>query len=150
MSGQNKKRKPQKPYKHNRQPRVEKRGAFCAEKDANMQNLKRNKSINFRVTPEEYEMVKKRMGQTHVTNMRAYLLKMAVDGRVINVEMESIKESNKLLRNISNNVNQIATRANSTGNVYAADIDEIKTRQTEIWERQEEILKKLTKMLEAV
>jgi hypothetical protein len=71
------------------------------------QNLKRNKSLNFRVTDAEYEMIKRRQEQSGMTNSRAYLLKMAIDGRVINVEMDSIKERNTLLRSISNNVNQV-------------------------------------------
>ena len=111
------------------------------------QNLTRNKNITFRVTEQEYDMVHKRMAQTKINNLRAYLLKMAIDGRVIHIEMESIQERNKLLRNISNNINQIAVRANATGNVYAADLDEIKERQAEIWQQQDEIMKKLNKII---
>jgi hypothetical protein len=92
-------------------------------------------------------MVHKRMAQTKINNLRAYLLKMAIDGRVIHIEMESIQERNKLLRNISNNINQIAVRANSTGNVYTADLDEIKAQQGEIWQQQDEILKKLNTII---
>ena len=112
-----------------------------------MQNLKRNKNITFRVSEDEYEMVHKRMAQTKINNLRAYLLKMAIDGRVIHIEMESIQERNKLLRSISNNVNQIAVRANATGNVYAADLGEIKERQAEIWRQQDEIMKKLNTII---
>ena len=112
-----------------------------------MQNLTRNKSINFRVTPEEYEMVKKRMGQTHVTNMRAYLLKMAVDGMVINIELTSVDECGRLLRNISNNINQIAKRCNETGNIYAADVAEIQSNQETIRKQQDVIIQKLNKIL---
>lgn len=114
------------------------------------QNLKRSKSLNFRVNEQEHEWIKRRMKQIGVTNMRAYLLKMAVDGRYIHIELDSVKERNTLLRNISNNINQIAARANATGNVYAADIDEIKERQTEIWEQQQAIMEKLAKLAERV
>jgi hypothetical protein len=110
------------------------------------QNLKRNKSLNFRVNEQEHEWIKRRMRQIGVTNMRAYLLKMAVDGRVINVEMDSIKERNTLLRSISNNVNQIAKRVNATGNVYAADIADIQARQAEIWEQQKKLMETLIKI----
>ncbi|GHU94946.1 conjugal transfer protein [Clostridia bacterium] len=111
------------------------------------QNLTRNKNLTFRVTQAEYDMVHKRMAQTKINNLRAYLLKMAIDGMVIHIEMESIQERNKLLRNISNNVNQIAVRANSTGNIYAADLDEIKARQAEIWQQQDEIMKKMNTII---
>ncbi|GHV14450.1 mobilization protein [Clostridia bacterium] len=115
-----------------------------------MQNLKRNKSINFRVSPEEYEMIYKRMAQTGIKNLRAYLLKQAIDGRVIRIELDSVNECCRLLGNVSNNINQIARRANSYGEVYAADLDEIKRRQDEIWEQQRVILHKLGGILDAV
>ena len=115
-----------------------------------MQNLKRDVNIGFRVTEEEQAMILRRKEQTGIKSLRAYLLKMAVDGNVITVEMDSIKESNRLLRNISGNINQIAVRANTTGNIYAADLDEIKARQGEIWERQDEIIKTLAKLVGVV
>ena len=115
-----------------------------------MQNLTRDINIGFRVTEEEQAMILRRKEQTGIKSLRAYLLKMAVDGNVITVEMDSIKESNRLLRNISGNINQIAARANTTGNIYAADLDEIKARQGEIWERQDNIIKTLAKIVEVV
>ncbi len=52
----------------------------------------RNHCINFAVTEKEREMIDRRMAQTGITNRRTYLLKMAVDGRVIHVDLESVKE----------------------------------------------------------
>ncbi|GHU37792.1 hypothetical protein FACS1894105_10550 [Clostridia bacterium] len=115
-----------------------------------MQNLIRNKSINFRATQDEYDMIRKRQAQTGIINLRHYLLKQAVDGRVIRVELESVNDCYKLLGNISTNNNQIAKRANTFGEVYATDLDEIKKRQDEIWEQQREILHRLNKILDAV
>jgi hypothetical protein len=114
-----------------------------------MQNLSRNIALTFRVNEQERDLIHQGMKAAGIPNMRAYLLKMAVNGRIITVEMDSIKECNKLLRNIANNVNQIAARANATGNVYAADIAEIKARQGEIWEQQNKIVKLLAEIVEA-
>ena len=44
--------------------------------------------------------------------MRGYLRKMATEGYIISVDMNSIKELVILLRSISNNINQIAKRTN--------------------------------------
>jgi uncharacterized protein related to proFAR isomerase len=52
------------------------------------------------------------------------------------------------LSNATNNINQIARRANETGSIYAADMDEIKARQEEIWVQQKEILRRLNKVLD--
>ena len=95
-------------------------------------------------------MIRKAQKRSGIQNTRAYLLKMAVDGRVIHVELDSATEMNRLLSNISNNINQIAKRVNETGSIYAADMDEIKARQEEIWVQQKEILHRLNKMLDAV
>ena len=114
------------------------------------QNLERNHAMTFRVTEKERELIRKAQARTKIKNTRAYLLKMAVDGRVIEIELESVHEMVRLLGNVSNNINQIAARANATGNIYAADLDEIKARQEEIWVQQKEILRRLDNVLDAV
>lgn len=115
-----------------------------------MQKLTRTINIGFRVTEEEREMIYKRMEQAKMSNLRAYLLKMAIDGSVIQIDLTNVNECSRLLRNISGNINQIAKRINETSNIYATDIEEIKVRQDEIWEQQEKIIKSLTKLVEAV
>jgi hypothetical protein len=112
-----------------------------------MQNLKRNKNITFRVTEQEYEMIRRRMGQTHITNLRAYLLKQAIDGQVIHIEMESIQECSRLLSNIANNVNQLARKANSGGVIYADDLRDVQARFDEVTRQQAVITEKLAKMI---
>jgi len=114
------------------------------------QKLERNHAVTFRVTADEREMIRRRQKQTGIINMRAYLLKMAIDGRVIHVELDSVNDMIRLLSNVSNNINQIARRANETGNIYATDMEEIKTRQEEIWVQQKEILRRLNKVLDVV
>ena len=106
-------------------------------------NRTRNIVINFAVTEKEREMIEKRMVQTGMKNRRAYLLKMAVDGRVIRVDLGSVKEMVRLLSNATNNINQIAKRANETGNIYAADLDELRKRYEEIWSQVKSIMYKL-------
>lgn len=48
-----------------------------------------------------------------------------------------------LLRRSSNNLNQLAKKANATGSVYGADIASMQARQDEIWEAAKEILARL-------
>ena len=109
---------------------------------------KRNRDniLTFRVTEQEREMIDRRMAQTGIKNRRAYLLKMAVDGRVISIELDSVREMVRLLSNATNNINQIAKRANQTGSIYATDIDELNNRYDEIWGQMKTVLQKLTKL----
>ena len=61
-----------------------------------------------KVTPEEKAVIDQKMAELGTTNLRAYLRKMAIDGYIVNLDMSSVVELVKLLRSISNNVNQIA------------------------------------------
>jgi len=115
-----------------------------------MQNLKRNINMGFRVTAEEREQILGRMEEIGFPSVRAYLLKMALNGRIITLDLTHVRECSHLLRNISGNINQIAKRANETGNIYAADVKEIQSRQNEIWEQQNTIFKSLTEILEVL
>jgi len=96
------------------------------------QNLQRSISMTFRVNEEERDLIYKAMKLSGVKSLRAYLLKMAVNGRIFHVELDSVREMNRLLGNATNNINQIAKGVNETGRVHAPDLDEIKARQDEI------------------
>jgi uncharacterized protein (DUF1778 family) len=109
-------------------------------------NRVRDLRITFRVTPEEREMIERRMAQSGIKNMRAYLLKQAVDGRVIHIELESVNEMVRLLSNATNNINQIARRVNETSNIYAADVEDLRGRYDELWAQTKEILRRLSVM----
>jgi uncharacterized protein (DUF1778 family) len=107
-------------------------------------NRIRDLRITFRVTPEEREMIERRMAQTGIKNMRAYLLKQAVDGRVIHIELDSVNEMVRLLSNATSNINQIARRVNGTGNLYEQDLADISARYDELWTQTKEILRRLS------
>jgi len=113
------------------------------------QKLKRSINMGFRVNEDEKYFIEKKMEAAGWTNFRSFVLNSLVRGEIIKLDLTEIREMNILLRNISNNVNQIAARANSTNRVYEADIAEIQTRQTELWEQQNKIIGAITKMTEA-
>jgi hypothetical protein len=78
--------------------------------------------------------------------MRSFLLKMAVDGRIIHIELDSVKEMVRLLSNATNGVNQIAKRVNGTGNLYEQDVADLAARFDELWGQTKEILHRLSAM----
>ena len=114
------------------------------------QNLKRSVNMGFRVTSEEQEQIMKRMAEIGFPSVRAYLLKMALNGMIVNLDLTDVRECSRLLRSISNNMNQLSKHANSGGNVYADEIADIKNRLSEIWEQQDKIIRSLAKILEVV
>jgi len=112
------------------------------------QKLKRAINMGFRVNEDEKYFIEKRMEAAGWTNFRNFVLHCLVHGEIVKLDLVEIREMNTLLRNVSNNINQIAARANSTGNVYAADITDVQARQAELWEQQNKLLGAINKIAE--
>ena len=107
-----------------------------------MANRKRPIQVKFRVTPEERELIDKRMKQIGSLNMAAYLRKMAIDGYVVKLELPELREMVSLLRRSSNNLNQIARRVNSTNRIYDEDMQDMLRTQEKLWASANAILEK--------
>lgn len=96
-----------------------------------------------KVSPEEKELIAKKMALLGTKNQRAYLRKMALDGYVIHLDMSDVRELIRLLRNVSNNVNQIARRVNETRNLYAEDVEDIRQGYLGVWKQIGKLMEKL-------
>ena len=106
-----------------------------------MKKGNRNVQLHFFVTEPEAELIKERMAQTGIANLSAYLRKMAVDGYIIHLDMGDIQEMIRLLRICSNNLNQYTRRANETGSVYAADVEDLRARLDDLWNGMDKLLR---------
>jgi len=113
------------------------------------QNLKRNINLGFRVTEDEKSQIYQRMEEVGIQSLRAYLLKMALNGFVINLDLKDVRECNRLLRNVSNNVNQLAKRLNSSGNASAVELARVQTQLEKVWQQQNKIIRGLSDFMEA-
>lgn len=102
---------------------------------------KRSVRVEFVLTETEAALIKERMAELGITNLSAYLRKMAVDGYIIHLDMGSIQEMIRLLRICSNNLNQYTRRANETGSVYAADVEDLRTRLDDLWNGMDKLLR---------
>ena len=105
---------------------------------------KRDVVMSFRVTPSEAKRIKDRMKDAGVRKPGAFLRKMAVDGYIIRLDLEELREATRLMRITSNNVNQYAKKANETGSIYETDVKEIKKNQEGLWELLNGILERLS------
>ena len=65
--------------------------------------------------------------------MEAYLRKMAIDGYIINTDTTPIKKQYEEMHKIGVNINQIAKKVNTTGQVYQEDMKEVQRMVKEIW-----------------
>ena len=104
---------------------------------------RRRVKLMTRVTEEEYAQIQARMALVGTDNLSAFLRKLALDGRIVLLDMEEIKTLVSLLRRTRANVNQIAKRVNSTGRVYENDLAEIQNRLGEVWAALDDVLHKL-------
>ena len=102
---------------------------------------KKSVRVEFVISEQDAELVKGRMAELGITNLSAYLRKMAVDGYIIHLDMSDIQEMIRLLRICSNNLNQYARRANETGSIYAADVDDLRTRLDSLWDGMDKLLR---------
>ena len=97
-------------------------------------NRKRPIQVKFFVDEKEQALIKKKMEQAGIENMSAYIRKMVIDGYVVKLDLPELRELTLRMKSISNSENQIAKRVNSTGNIYEADIEEIKNVEKKIKE----------------
>ena len=100
-----------------------------------------------RVTEKEYAQIQARMALVGTDNLSAFLRKLALDGRIVLLDMDEIKTLVSLLRRTSANVNQIAKRVNSTSRVYENDLAEIQNRLGEVWVALDDVLRKLLEII---
>ena len=109
--------------------------------------VERSKDIHIRVTPEEVEQIKKRMKEAEIDSLTAYLLRMALHGFVIVMDLSDLKEILRLLQISGNNLNQYAKKANETGSIYRDDIEDLKKNQKLFLEEMRKMLDKLTELM---
>jgi len=105
--------------------------------------MEKSEMIKLRISPEERQQIHRKMLDMGVLNRSAYLRKMALDGYCVRLDLDEVKELNYLLRICSNNLNQYAKKANETGNIYKADIEDLQRRLDAIWQQQKELLTEL-------
>lgn len=108
-----------------------------------MANRHRPVQIICRVTPEERAEVDKRMAQAGTNNMSAYIRKMILDGYIVKLEFPELRDYVSLQRRVSNNLNQLVRRVNSTGRLYDSDILEAKELINTLWNEHSKVIEKL-------
>ena len=91
-------------------------------------------------------MILKKCEQAGITNLTAYLRKIAIDGYVLKLEIPELKEIISLLRYSSNNLNQLTRRAHETGRIYDSDLEDLHRNQEKIWDAMNTIIKSLAKI----
>ena len=94
-----------------------------------MAEKKRNKEIHFYVTEEERKLIRRKMIESKQKTLR----KMAIDGYIVNTDTTPLKKQYEEMHKIGVNINQIAKKVNSTGDLYPEEMQELKEMVKELW-----------------
>ena len=109
--------------------------------------VEKSKRIELRVTEDELMKIRDRMEEAGISSLTAYLVRMAIHGYVIVMDLSDLKEILRLLQISGNNLNQYARKANETGSIYHEDIEELKNNQKEILQEMRKVLDRLTAIM---
>jgi len=108
---------------------------------------KRGIALYIRVSEEEHDIIRQRMEEAGITNMNAYVRKMAMTGYVLNVDLSPVRELVSLQRRCSNNLNQVARNVNTYGGIYPGEIKSLQNDYAALWGPLSDLLKKLAEIV---
>ena len=96
------------------------------------------------VRPDEMEVIQGRMAEAGISNLSAYVRKMALNGYVLHVDLSDIRELVSLQRRCANNLNHVAIQANTYGGINPEEITQLQKDYAAKWEPLSDLLKKLS------
>ena len=107
---------------------------------------RRNQQLHFRVSKPELERIRNKMEASGILSIGSYLRKMALDGYCLHLDLPQLRRMAYLLQMCSNNLNQYAKVANENGQIYTADLEDLRARLDELISVSKQILAKLTEL----
>lgn len=107
-----------------------------------MANRERKNLVQLFLSDDEKFILEEKVKLSGMGTKSAFLRKLILYGYVYEVNYSFLRDCNVELSRIGANLNQIAKRVNSTGNVYAEDIEEVKELMNQVWLTQRSMLSK--------
>lgn len=95
---------------------------------------KRDKWLKIRISEQEKEVIDTKFRNSGMKNVSDFIRTMIFVGVIVKFSDDDRKQLLRDFSAMSNNINQIARRANSTGKVYPEDIAQIKEGQQKLWQ----------------
>lgn len=107
-----------------------------------MENRERQNRLTLRLSDDELYILEQKCKASNMKDKSSFLRHLILYGYVYDVDYSELREYNSALAKIGNNLNQIAKRMNVTGNVYKADVNEVKELMQKVWHTQKSMLSK--------
>ncbi len=91
-----------------------------------MANRERKDELKIYLSDDEQYILEQKVKASSMKSKAAFLRRQILYDFVYDIDYSELREYNAALEKIGGNLNQIAKRMNSTGNVYVADVKEVK------------------------
>ena len=105
-----------------------------------MENRDRQNRLTLRLSDDEQYILEQKWKVSGMKSKSSFIRHLILYGYVYDVNYDYLREYNTTLSRISNSLNQIAKRMNATGNVYEADVKEVKELMKQVWQSQKSML----------
>ena len=107
---------------------------------------RRDQQLHFRVSKAELERIRNKMEASGILSIGSYLRKMALDGYCLHLDLPQLRRMAYLLQMCSNNLNQYAKVANENGQIYTADLEDLRARLDKLISIGKQILSRLAEL----
>ena len=107
-----------------------------------MAKRERQNELKIYLNNDEQYILEQKFKISGMKSKSSFIRHLILYGYVYDVDYEHLREYNTILARIGNNLNQIAKRINSTGNIYQDDMNEVKELMNEVWHTQKSMLSK--------
>ncbi len=112
------------------------------EKSSKMANRERKNELKIYLSDKEQYILEQKVKISGMKSKSTFLRRLILYGFVYDIDYSDLRDYNVTLGKISGNLNQIAKRMNATGNVYKADVEEVKKLMKQVWDTQKSMLSK--------
>ncbi len=105
-----------------------------------MPKRERKIPIQIYLSEDENYILTQKWKASNMKSKSSFLRHLILYGYVYDIDYSELQEYNAALAKIGNNLNQIAKRMNATGNVYSADVIQVKELMNQVWQSQKSML----------
>ena len=105
-----------------------------------MAQRERQNELKIYLSDDEQYILEQKLKLSHMKSKSAYIRHLILYGYVYEIVYEQLREYNTSLSRISNSLNQIAKRINTTGRIYEEDFKDVKELMKQVWQSQKSML----------
>jgi len=99
------------------------------------EKIKRTRSVQVRLTEEEFDYLNHKYDMSGLKSKSEFMRMLFFEGLIVKFSDDDMQFLMRQISGMTSNINQIATRVNSTNKIYAEDMEEVKQKQEEIWQQ---------------